>query len=406
MNIICLLSVRPCEDTYNFFKSIKVNTQYEVYIVIDDNNYNIPNYDGVVNVIKINNSECELSGFKSTVLWLDNKACSRDKALYYFTKESIDYNYIWFIEEDVFIPNIHTIENIDKKYESESKYDLLVSGHEVVTEKRTDWHWNHVDRQIKINPPYAWGMICAIRCSKAMLNCIKEYATVHKNLFLDEVLFNTLAIHNNLTILCIKELSSIHYRKDWKRSDIIDTNLYHPIKDIKTHISYRNSVDKALDENIDETIQPEVIILNTEDASKKSLEKNGASVEESNLDTDVNEVKIGISHVNENVDEITPTEDASQKSLEQTGASSDGSDRSTDVNEIEISIPPVNGERRRDSVAEVARLNSVSMSKEFENIDETTPTEVIELNPKGPSLKSFPGVYFGKFGFCILFHPK
>ena len=240
MNIICLLSVRPSIETYNFFKSIKVNTQYEVYIVIDDNNYNIPNYDGVVNVIKINNSECELSGFKSTVLWLDNKACSRDKALYYFTNGSIDYKYIWFVEEDVFIPNIHTIENIDKKYESETTRDLLVRSHTVITEKQKSWHWNHINRQIKINPPYANSMICAIRCSKAMLNCIKEYATVHKNLFMDEALFNTLVIHNKLNILCIEELSSIHHRKNWKKSDIVDTNLYHPIKDIATQISYRN----------------------------------------------------------------------------------------------------------------------------------------------------------------------
>jgi len=239
MNIICLLSVRPCAETYNFFKSIKINTQYEVYIVVDDNNYNIPNYDGVVKVIKINKNECELNGFKSTVLSFDNKACSRDKALYYFTKESIDYNYIWFVEEDVFIPNIHTIENIDKKYESDSKYDLLVSDHRVITEKQTDWHWNHVNMQIKLKPPYAESMICAIRCSKSMLNCIKEYANAYNNLFMDEALFNTLAIHNNLNILCIKELSSIHYQKDWKKSEIVDTNLYHPIKNIKTQISYR-----------------------------------------------------------------------------------------------------------------------------------------------------------------------
>jgi hypothetical protein len=239
MNIICLLSVRPCEETYNFFKSIKLNTQYEVYIVIDDNNHNIPNYDGIVNIIKINNSECEMSGFKSTVLWLNNKACSRDKALYYFTKESIDYKYIWFVEEDVFIPNIHTIENIDKKYESESKYDLLVSSHSVITEKQTIWHWNHINRQIKINPPYGSAMICAIRCSKAMLNSIKEYATAHQNLFLDEALFNTLAIHNNLNILCIEELSNIVWRQNWEKSDIVDTHLYHPIKDIKKHVSYR-----------------------------------------------------------------------------------------------------------------------------------------------------------------------
>jgi len=235
-NIICLLSVRPCIKTFNFYKSIKLNTQYDVYIVIDDNNYNIPECDDI-KIIKIDNNECENNGFKSAVLWLDNKACSRDKALYYFTKEDIDYNYIWFVEEDVFIPSIYTIENIDKKYGS---HDLLVRSHHIIGERQTDWHWNHINSQIKINPPYACSMICAIRCSKAMLNSIKEYANEHNNLFMDEALFNTLAVHNNLRVLNIPELSSIECNKVWDFFEIVNTNLYHPIRNIDIQYSYRN----------------------------------------------------------------------------------------------------------------------------------------------------------------------
>ena len=337
MNIICLLSVNPCIKTYNFFKSIQLNTQYDVYIVIDNNNYDIPNYDGVVKIIKIDNNECEMNGFKSSVLYFDNKACSRDKALYYFSKKFIDYDHIWFVEEDVFIPNIYTIENIDKKYNSQS--DLIVSSHTVYYETQSGWwHWDHVMNQIKppassvaglqppassvaglqppassvaglqppassvaglqppassvaglqppassvvglqppassvvglqppassvvglqppassvvglqppassvagLQPPYAVSMICAIRCSKAMLNCISEYAKTYNNLFMDEVLFNTLAIQNNLRILCIPELSGIHWNKNWEFSDIVNTEyLYHPIKNIDTQYYYR-----------------------------------------------------------------------------------------------------------------------------------------------------------------------
>jgi hypothetical protein len=238
MNIICLLSVSPCIKTYNFYKSIQLHTKYDVYIVIDNNSYNIPDYDGVVKIIKIDNNECEKNGFKSTVLWLNNKACARDKALYYFTRASIDFNYIWFIEEDVFVPSIYTIENIDKKYGEE--HDLLVKGNGIIHERQTEWHWNHINEQIKIEPPYANSMICAIRCSKELLNCINVYAKTYNNLFLDEALFNTLAFQNNLRVLCIDELSTIEWRKDWNKSDIVDTNLYHPIKNIDLQYYYRN----------------------------------------------------------------------------------------------------------------------------------------------------------------------
>jgi hypothetical protein len=82
-------------------------------------------------------------------------------------------------------------------------------------------------------------MICDIRCSKALLNCIKDYAKTHNNLFMCEALFNTLAMQNNLEISCIKELASITWRYDWKKSEIVDTNLYHPIKNIETQYKYR-----------------------------------------------------------------------------------------------------------------------------------------------------------------------
>jgi hypothetical protein len=239
MNIICLLSVRPDIKSYNFLKKIKENTKYEVMIVIDDNNYNIPNYDMFIQVIKINNIECENNGYKSSVLWLDNKACSRDKALYYFNKQNIEYEYIWFLEEDVFIPDIFTIKNIDEKYGSD---DLLCAKNNIIYEKPTDWHWNHVNKQIKIEPPYASSMICAIRCSKKMMKSIDDYAKKYNNLFLDESLFNTLAVHNNLQVNTIPELKTIVYRTNWKLSDIVKTNLYHPIKDINIHYDFRNNL--------------------------------------------------------------------------------------------------------------------------------------------------------------------
>ena len=239
MNIICLLSVRPCILIYNFYRDIQLNSQYDVFICIDDNNYDIPEYDDIVKIIKINNKDCENNGYKSSVLWLDNKACSRDKALYYFNKENITYNFIWFIEEDVFIPSIDTIINIDNKY---TTGDLLVSSHNIIHKKSKIWHWRYINKQIKINPPYGYSMICAIRCSKKMLTSIHRYSQKHNNLFMDEALFNTLAIHNNLVVRCIPELNTIVYRKEWELKDILINNLYHPIKDIQQQYNFRKNL--------------------------------------------------------------------------------------------------------------------------------------------------------------------
>jgi hypothetical protein len=238
-NIICVLSVKPCIKVYNFFKEMKLQTNYEIFIVIDDNNYDIPDYDGFIKIIKIDNKLCEEQGYKSTLLSLNNKACSRDKALYYFNNIYTEYDYIFFVEEDVFIPNIFTIKNINDKYITG---DLLVGGHNIITEYKNNWHWSFIHTQMNLNLPYANSMICAIRCSKKMMNSIKEYAIKYNNLFMDEALFNTLAIHNNLEVKTIYELKDIVYCKEWELNEISINHLYHPIKNIEQQYNYREKL--------------------------------------------------------------------------------------------------------------------------------------------------------------------
>ncbi len=246
MNIICFLTVKPCILTLNYFEQLQNESNYNVRVFVDDNDYIIPgDFNGNIEIIKINNKICEDSGYKSTVMWFDNKACSRDKALYYLNINDIEYDNVWFIEEDVFIPNIETISNIDKKY---PHGDLLSRHHTIVN--------THKDRQkyiipylknTKIETPYAQSMISAIRCSKKLVKIIGKYAEINNDLFLDEALFNTLSLKNNLEVVTIQELNTIRYKKIWGIKDIQNigtNNLYHRIKNIEKHYSYRKQLEE------------------------------------------------------------------------------------------------------------------------------------------------------------------
>lgn len=241
---ICFLTVRPCELFYQFCKKL-ARPNKTVYICIDDDTWTIPNYDNEIPLIRIPKAKCEKAGFKGTVMYFKNSACSRDKALYYFTEVSnIQYDYIWFLEEDVFVPTEKTIDMIDTQYPSG---DLLSPFNEI-TDTRSqneNRHWNSirqlVNRQTekKIEPPFATSMICAFRCSSKLLQEIKHYAEKHKMLFMDEAFFNTIALKNNLEVICPPELSTIVYRHEWTQDDIKETNLYHPVKSIDTQKLYR-----------------------------------------------------------------------------------------------------------------------------------------------------------------------
>lgn len=237
-NIVCFLTVRPNELFYKFVRQLP--NQERIYICIDDNNHSIPGYDGVIKLIKLDNEMCENAGFKSTLTSLgpnwEGKAGSRDKALYYFCKNNIDFNHIWFLEDDVFIPTTKTIYNIDEKYKDG---DLLVASNDILN-KTSEWYWtNYVYTHMLIEEPYAHSMICAIRCSKRLLFHINKYAESHNTLFMDEVLFNTIAMHEKLDIRVIDELKTITWRDTFQKHEINKNNLYHPIKDIKMQYEYR-----------------------------------------------------------------------------------------------------------------------------------------------------------------------
>ena len=238
--VICLLAVNPSYEIYNFYKKFN----YKVFIVIDDDKYTIPGFQNDISIIKINNVICEKKGYKNTVAWFPNKAVSRDEALYYFNNVYTDYKFIWFIEEDVFVPSVLTIENIDTKYPTT---DLLVTENNVYHETPVDNHWwrDLVKNQIKIEPPYGNSMICAIRCSRNLMIAINDYVLKYNDLFMDEFLFNTIAIQNNLQINAIPELKTIVWKKDWDSSSFVKNNLYHPIKDTKLHDIYRQYVKES-----------------------------------------------------------------------------------------------------------------------------------------------------------------
>lgn len=239
MYAIVLLSVKPELKTIEFFTKLK-NQNYDLYICIDDNDYIIPNYNkDYINIIKFNDEEPKSHGYYGSVLYFPDRACSRDKALYYFCEINKKYDYVWHIEEDVFIPSINTIKNIDLKY---LFGDLLVNAH---TPYDKDPHWPHWGKITnKINKPWFCSLICSIRTSKKMLQVISDFVRLNKFLLFDECLYNTLAMHNNLNIINPLELKYITWRdKFTKPEEMNNNNLYHPIKSIELQYKYREIIN-------------------------------------------------------------------------------------------------------------------------------------------------------------------
>ena len=139
---------------------------------------------------------------------------------------------MWFIEDDVFINSVKNIIELDKK---NTNTDLIVKANNInIDGKSSDWnHWVQVNNTLEL--PWSMSMVCICRLSRKLLKKINDFTKIHKKLNFIEFLFNTLAIHNNLTISNPIEFEPIVFRKDWDINNINVNYLYHPIKDINNH---------------------------------------------------------------------------------------------------------------------------------------------------------------------------
>ena len=239
---ICILARFPNEQWIEFLSKF---TKYDIVIIADDNSVNYSEKYAAyksIKIVQIPDNECVANHFiHSSTVTIKKLVISWDKALYYFSSVNTSYKHVWFIEEDVFFNNEQTILDIDTKY---PESDLLSKGYgENINGDKSQWHWRMI--KIDIPPPYYCTMICAVRMSQKMLQRILHYTQAYKQLFFIEAMFSTICKYNNLVYDTPSELSTITWRDTFGDCDINKTNLYHPIKDINTHVKYRQGLKPA-----------------------------------------------------------------------------------------------------------------------------------------------------------------
>lgn len=242
---IAFITLRPSEDLIEFSKELSEKTEYDIYIFIDDNNYIIPNLNSKINYIKIDNNECIKNGFQWVTRLCFNpqslQVCSWDKALYYFSLINNSYDFILGLEDDVFVPSVETIIHLDKYVTPDVG---LISAKNIGNyDGNLEWLWIQA-KEANLKLPWFSSMVPLVGISKKLMNLISNFAKENGYLLLTEIIFNTLAMHNNLNVINPPELSTIVYRHEWTIDDFKNNknNLFHPVKDVNNHKKYRESI--------------------------------------------------------------------------------------------------------------------------------------------------------------------
>jgi len=248
---ICFLSASFSDKLYEFVKELaKDDTErhYDFYICIDKGvESDINNNDENITLLFIDEKSAEEKGFKSSVLYFQGRACSRDKALYYFSIEKPDvYDNVWMIEDDIFFYNLETIRRLDQRYPSSDlltkKFDIVRNEHE---KNEMSWpHWHFLND--KIGFPWTKGMISVIRVSSLLLAVIRDYALKNKTLLFDESMFTTLSLHYNLIVETPPEFQEVIWYDHINWNYLNSTHFLHPIKDLSFHEKLRRNITPSV----------------------------------------------------------------------------------------------------------------------------------------------------------------
>ena len=250
---ICLMCVIPNKIHIDFLNTI---SNYKLFILCDDNNCNTDNTDNIsISSIKIDDNECFNNGFKNSNCCIDKNPSAWDKVFYYFSKININYDHVWILEDDVFVPNNDAFMYLDDKY---GHADLLCkSNNNYIVDNIDNIEnnlWNSAAN--KYDLPWFKSMVCCCRISKKLFEEIGKYVDEKRELFFIETMINTIANHKNLIIKEVEEFVNIdpkpkqgnRYRKFinkksiWMTKRIIDVKenyLYHPVKNIELQEQYR-----------------------------------------------------------------------------------------------------------------------------------------------------------------------
>lgn len=239
-------------ETFNFGLQIENKLGIKVYfindchllpeVIVEDKKFNPEN------IISIEDKTCFETGYINCMITgkqvntvLSKTPIAYDKMLYYFCEQNKEVDFIFCFEDDVFIPSIEVIENLINNY---SNYDLVTPNNFKKEDKVMDWHWKNVVD--KIEAPYYYSMVSAIGISRNLFNCIQEYVSKNNTLFFTEVMFNTLAMQNNLNVTDCFEFKSVVWLGDWNLDEflLLPNNVFHPKKDLQSYGYYRALIEK------------------------------------------------------------------------------------------------------------------------------------------------------------------
>jgi len=165
------------------------------------------------------------------------KPSAWDKSFYSIDKYAWleKYQYFYFIEEDVYSKDYHTIVSFILYAQKLVNIDFLSQKIKPKSHHPTWKHWKEDYISHLKSPHQSFNPLC--RLSSKLIKQVLEYKLIHNQFNFHEILFPSLCIEHNMTHLNYMEdeklqkyVGYIRYNPIILENDISDNLIYHPVK--------------------------------------------------------------------------------------------------------------------------------------------------------------------------------
>lgn len=168
------------------------------------------------------------------------KITAWEKSFVYLIEKNLykNYDFVYFIEDDVYSKNNKTFISLFKTWEKH-KHDLISKNIVSIKESEKWFHW-HIDKKyISYFKEYFKSFNPMCRLSKRLIDQIYNQYKKYRCLYFHEILFASLVMRYKYTYmdyLLDKEsqnyIGEIRWRPNFELKNILDDKIYHPVKEI------------------------------------------------------------------------------------------------------------------------------------------------------------------------------
>jgi hypothetical protein len=169
------------------------------------------------------------------------KPSAWDKSFYTIVQDDLlkNYDYFYFIEDDVYSKNYETIISFIMDAQSTFTVDFISKKIRPKSHHPQWKYWKEDYINEFTNPSQSFNPFC--RLSSRLINKILDYKNIHNQFNFHEILFASLCLEYDLSYINYIEndilnrhIGSFRYRPIMVESDIRDSLIYHPVKDYKS----------------------------------------------------------------------------------------------------------------------------------------------------------------------------